>query len=321
VRTLVTGAAGFIGSNLVDKLLADGHEVVGIDSYTPYYNRAAKERNLTAANLDPKFRFLEADLRVFDLHPVLDDVDVVFHQAAQPGVRLSWSREFAQYEEQNILVTQRLLETARGTGVGRIVYASSSSVYGNASEYPTRETQLPRPHSPYGVTKLAAEHLCSLYAENYGLPTVSLRYFTVYGPRQRPDMALHRMIECALREQTFNLYGSGEQLRDFTFVGDVVEANLAAARANIAPGAVCNVAGGHPVSVNDLLVELEELTDSALDVVRLPTHAGDVDRTAGSIDLAGESIGWKPVVDLRNGLQQQIQWHTSLLGVPGLFDH
>lgn len=217
MRHLVTGAAGFIGSQLVEALLGAGEEVVGLDAFTPYYDRSQKEANLADVRDQPCFQLIEADLRDADLESLLAGVNVVYHQAAQPGVRLSWSEGFAAYDGCNVLATQRLLEACRATGVDRVVYASSSSVYGNADYYPVTEADLPRPHSPYGVTKLAAEHLCSLYAANYGLSTVSLRYFTVFGPRQRPDMAFHRLIEGALVGDPFPLYGDGSHVRDFTF--------------------------------------------------------------------------------------------------------
>ena len=241
---LVTGAAGFVGSHLVEALLAEGRDVVGVDAFTPYYDRATKEANLRDAREDDRFRFVEADLRDADLAALLDGAEVVYHQAAQPGVRLSWSDGFATYDSCNVLATQRLLESALQAGVARFVYASSSSVYGNADRYPVEEADLPKPHSPYGVTKLAAEHLCGLYAANHGLPTVALRYFTVYGPRQRPDMAFHRLIESALDQQRFPLYGDGSHVRDFTFVGDVVRANVLAGRTDVPAGTVVNICAG-----------------------------------------------------------------------------
>src|SRR5687768_16907364 len=206
MRSIVTGSAGFIGSHLVDALLNRGDDVLGIDCFTPYYDRAAKRANLEAALASSSFEFIEADLRVADLVELLHDADLIFHQAAQPGVRLSWSEGFAEYVSHNVLATQRLLDAARAVEARRVVYASSSSVYGQAASYPTSEEQLPRPYSPYGVTKLAAEHLCSLYAETWGVPTVSLRYFSVYGPRQRPDMALHRLIKAGLSGEPFPLF-------------------------------------------------------------------------------------------------------------------
>src|SRR5437588_1336496 len=213
MRAVVTGVAGFIGSHLAEALVGRGHRVTGVDCFTPFYDPARKRENLATLVDDAGFDLVEGDICALDLAPVLDGADVVFHQAAQPGVRLSWSTSFAVYEQCNVLATQRLLEAARLAGVGRIVYASSSSVYGNAARYPTSEDALPRPHSPYGVTKLAAEHLCALYGANWGLHTVSLRYFSVYGPRQRPDMALHRLVEAALGGDPFPLYGAGGQVR------------------------------------------------------------------------------------------------------------
>src|SRR4051812_33195567 len=286
MQTLVTGAAGFIGSSLSDALLARGDSVRGVDCFTPYYGREAKAANLAGAIGQPGFELVDADLRVADIAPLLDDVDVAFHHAAQPGVRLSWADGFADYDGHNVLATQRLLEAARAVGVQRVVYASSSSVYGNAPSYPTTEDDLPRPHSPYGVTKLAAEHLCNLYAANWGLPTVSLRYFTVYGPRQRPDMAFHRLIEAGLDGTAFPLFGDGSAIRDFTFVDDAVAANLAAADADCAPGTVVNVAGGGSIAMGDLLELAGEVIGAPVDIDRRPPQPGDVERTGGTIDRA-----------------------------------
>jgi UDP-glucuronate 4-epimerase len=315
MRALVTGAAGFIGSNLVDALLEDGHEVLGIDAFTPYYRPAFKRANLAAAMKHARFTLLETDLRTDPLGPALEGVDVVFHQAGQPGVRLSWSDGFGEYDSCNVLATQRLLEaikTAKEHGqsnVSRVVYASSSSLYGNAPEYPTRETDLPHPHSPYAVTKLAGEHLCGLYASNWHIPTVALRYFTVYGPRQRPDMAMYRLIAASLGGPPFPLYGDGHHVRDFTYVGDVVAANLLAAAKPLPPGTVMNIAGGGSTVMSELIDLVGELTGSSVPVERLDPRAGDVERTGGSIDVAHERLGWKPQVSVVEGLQAQIDWH------------
>lgn len=314
MRTLVTGVGGFVGSTLARELLADGHDVLGVDCFTPYYEPSVKRSNLEDVHDHDRFELVTADLRTADLAALVDGADVVFHQAGQPGVRLSWSDGFAAYAEHNILATQRLLEAARTATVQRVVYASSSSVYGNAASYPTTEDDLPRPHSPYGVTKLAAEHLCGLYAANWDVPTVSLRYFTVYGPRQRPDMAFHRFIEAALDDRPIPLFGTGEQVRDFTFVGDIVAANIAAATADVAPGTVVNVAGGGSITVNELLGMLEDLLGRAIAVDRLPPQPGDVAATGGTIDRAGRLLGWQPAVDLRSGVAQQLDWHRSRRG-------
>ena len=227
---LVTGCAGFIGSHLCETLLQRGETVIGIDSITSYYSSTLKRRNLTLIQGHPKFIFLEADLVEMDLIPCLEQVDTVFHTAGQPGVRGSWGEQFDVYVRNNISATQRLLEAIRQTGRAiKIIYSSSSSIYGNSEQFPTPENALPRPYSPYGMTKLAGEHLCHLYYSNYQIPYVALRYFTVYGPRQRPDMAFHIFIRSVLREEAITILGDGNQTRDFTYVADIVQGNLLAA--------------------------------------------------------------------------------------------
>ena len=244
IRALVTGAAGFIGSRLAIRLCREGHSVTGVDSFTDYYDAELK-RTQAATVADAGARIVEADLNVVDLDGLLDGIELIFHLAGQPGVRASWGSEFQTYTHANIGATQRLLESSRGKpDLRRLIFASSSSVYGDAERYPTREQDRPQPVSPYGVTKLAAEHLCTLYASNFGVPTVSLRYFTVYGPGQRPDMAFSRFVNAAIRNEEVHVYGSGEQVRDFTYVDDVVESNILAALSNTEPGSVFNVAGG-----------------------------------------------------------------------------
>jgi nucleoside-diphosphate-sugar epimerase len=311
MRALVTGAAGFVGSNLVERLAADGHEVVAIDGFTPYYDLEQKRSNWEALGGLGSCRLIEADLATVDLLDLLGDVDTVFHQAGQPGVRASWKEGFDSYLRQNVLVTQRLLEAASESNIARIVYASSSSVYGNAPAYPTSEDDLPRPQSPYGVTKLAAEHLCGVYARTRELPVVSLRYFTVFGPRQRPDMAMHRLIEAALSGDTFPLFGDGGQIRDFTFVGDIVEANVSAAGSDVWPGTVLNVAGGTATTVAEVIGIVEELTDATITLDRRPQAPGDVVRTGGSAERAAALLGWEPAVALRDGLARQVSWHLE----------
>ena len=310
MRVLITGAAGFIGSNLLERCCELGWDVLGVDSLTDYYDEHQKRGNLA----DVKERFpdvevVESDLLAIDLEQILDAVDVVFHQAGQPGVRASWGNTFESYLRDNVLVTQRLLEACRSAGVSRFVYASSSSVYGNAPVYPTAETDLPRPQSPYGVTKLAAEHLCSLYARNFGLPTVSLRYFTVYGPRQRPDMAMNRLIGCALSGDVFRLFGNGTKARDFTFVSDVVSANIAAATVAVEPGSVFNIAGGSSCTMLDLIAAVEDVTGFKIGIEVSPDAVGDVERTGGVTSQVQEQIGWRARVPLSEGLGRQVEWH------------
>lgn len=308
MRALVTGAAGFIGSALTRRLIAGGDEVVGIDAFTDYYDVALKRDNIASIPAD-RFELIEADLSAFDLEPLVGSVDVVFHLAGQPGVRASWGSEFEVCIDRNIVATHHLLEAARSsTRLRRFVFASSSSVYGDAERYPTHENDTPAPISPYGVTKLAAEHLAGLYAKNFGLPTTSLRYFTVYGPGQRPDMALTRFCRTAITGETVRIFGTGEQLRDFTFVDDIVEANIVAATVEHEPGTVFNVAGGSSTSVNDVLALLAGFTGAALDVVRGPMSKGDAMRTAADTTRIRESLGWAPTVLLEEGLRRQFDW-------------
>lgn len=313
MRALVTGAAGFIGSHLVDALLARGESVVGVDCFTSYYDPDLKRANLAGACASERFELVERDLTEDALADLLDGVDVLYHQAAQPGVRLSWSDEFATYVRHNVLATQRLLEAARQVRTPRVVYASSSSVYGQQPRYPTREDDLPAPYSPYGVTKLAAEHLCAAYGANHGLSTVALRYFTVFGPRQRPDMSLHRLCEAALTGTTFPQFGDGNQVREFTYVDDIVAGNLLAATADLPTGTVANLAGGGEITLRELIALVEEISGASLAVDVQPAVAGDARRNGGAIDLAGELLGWAPTVSLRDGIARQLAWHRARL--------
>jgi len=306
--SLVTGAAGFIGSHLCERLLELGHRVVGVDAFTDYYPRPVKEGNLAGFRGHPAFRLVEADLGRADLAGLVGEVDFVLHQAGQPGVRPSWGSHFDQYVARNLLATQRLLETVRGSRrLRRMVFASSSSVYGQARELPLREESLPQPYSPYGVTKLAAEHLCRLYHQNFGVPIVALRYFTVYGPRQRPDMGFHRFIRAALAEQPIPVYGDGEQTRDFTYVADTVEANLLALTGPVA-GGLFNIGGGSRVSVNEILRTLEEVMGVAVRREAQPEQPGDVRHTWADTTRARELLGFRPGVSLRTGLERQVAW-------------
>lgn len=307
VRVVVTGVAGFIGSHIAEAHLARGDTVVGVDCFTEFYDVATKRANLARCVADERFSLIDADLLEVDLADVLAGVDAVVHHAAQPGVRPSWARQFDTYLRNNVLATQRLLEACRATPIGRLVYASSSSVYGDPGVFPTAETTLTRPYSPYGVTKLAGEHLVSLYAKNFGLPAISLRYFTVYGPRQRPDMAIHRLVDSALTGSEFHLYGDGSKRRDFTYVGDVVRANLLAGEADVEPGTVVNIAAGGNTSMTELIELVELAAGRAPNVVRDDDAPGDVERTGGDNSLARELLGWEPTTDVREGVARQVE--------------
>lgn len=312
MNCLVTGCAGFIGSTLSEKLLSLGCNVVGIDNFSDYYSKDIKLLNLSIVLSHPKFRFIEGDLLALDLKPLLSEVDWVFHEAAQPGVRMSWGANFDVYVRNNILATQRLLESAVGTNIRRLVYASSSSVYGNSLELPLRESAKPQPVSPYGVTKLAAENLCHLYFVNYGLPVVSLRYFTVYGPRQRPDMAFHRFIRAAIKGEELIIYGNGKQTRDFTYVSDVCDANLLAAQAKEVEGEVFNIGGGSHVDLNKVVEAIGELVGRGLNVRYVEDQLGDMRHTLSDISAARKSLGYSPKVSLHDGLASQVSWMLSL---------
>jgi nucleoside-diphosphate-sugar epimerase len=281
---------------------------------TDYYSRDLKLHNLSQSRSRVGFEFAEIDLSVDRLDDVVDGVDAVFHQAGQPGVRSSWDR-FDTYLRHNVEGTHRLLASLVDTGtLAKFVFASSSSVYGDASQYPTPEDALPRPQSPYGVTKLAAEHVCGVFARNFGVPAVSLRYFTVFGPRQRPDMAMHRLISSAIDGSPFPLLGDGSQIRDFTYVGDVVEANLLAFRADVPPGFVANVAGGSPATMRQVIDWVTELVGSAPIVNQREASVGDVPRTGGSTSRIRASLGWEPEVTLVEGLRAQVAWQREALG-------
>jgi len=306
VRVLVTGVAGFIGSNVADALLARGDEVRGVDSFLDYYPRAVKERNLAGARRQRGFEFFEQDLVSADLEALTEGCDAVLHLAAQAGVRASWGKDFRIYVDANILATQRLLEACAARKL-RVVYSSSSSIYGDAPDFPTRETTLPRPISPYGVSKLAGEHLCRLYTQSYGLPTVSLRYFTVYGPRQRPDMAFHKWLRAQLTGEQLLVFDDGTQTRDFTFVGDVVRANLLALERGT-PGAAYNIGGGSRVSVNEVLAMIGELSGREVRVRRGDKQRGDVRDTHASPEAAERELGWTPRTRLREGLAAELEW-------------
>jgi nucleoside-diphosphate-sugar epimerase len=311
MRTVVTGAAGFVGSHLCTRLLEQGHDVVGIDAMTDFYEVTRKEANLAALAARESFTFHRVDLLDAPLRQLLDGAEVVFHLAGQPGVRPSWGSEFAVYVSRNILATQRLLETLRDMPVRKIVYSSSSSVYGDAESYPTAETVQPRPVSPYGMTKLAAEHLCELYRANFGTPAVSLRLFTVYGPGQRPDMAFSRLIAAALHGSPFPLFGDGHQTRDFTYINDVVEA-LCAAAASAWTG-FANIGGGSRTSMKEVINIVGPLVDRTVEIMPLPAQPGDVRDTAADTALARHAFGYTPTMPLAEGLAQMVKAEISRL--------
>jgi len=311
VKALVTGAAGFIGSHLTAALLDKGAAVVGVDCFTDYYARSVKERNLEENRLREGFRFAETRIQDADLPALLDGVTHVFHLAAQAGVRKSWGKDFQIYTVNNVDATQVLLEACAGRPLTRFVYASSSSVYGDRAPIPMREDALPQPVSPYGVTKLAAEQLCYLYHVNYGVPATSLRYFTVYGPRQRPDMAFHRFIKAAMRDEPIALYGDGEQTRDFTFVADAVAATVAAGERGV-PGRAYNIGGGARVSMNQVLSIVERVAGHPLKIAREAPQKGDMRDTFADTSLARKDLGFVPAVPLQEGIQAEYRWLSTL---------
>ena len=305
-KVLITGIAGFIGSHTALAAKALNWQVIGIDSITDYYDTKIKRNNLEKLNAAGITDIHQTDLLYCDLQSILKDVDVVLHCAAQPGVRDSWTH-FDKYVASNILATQRLLEACAKSNVTRLVYSSSSSVYGDLQEFPVLETNHLNPVSPYGITKLAAEHLCSSYSLNSDLSVVSLRYFTVYGPGQRPDMAIHRLINSALHQTPFPLFGDGSFIRDFTFVTDVARANLAALANDIPSGTIINIAGGESTSMSELIRMVEKITGKEVPLDRRPVQAGDVVRTGGDTTLAKKHLNWTPEVTLHQGLQQQYE--------------
>jgi UDP-glucose 4-epimerase len=310
LKSLVTGVAGFIGSHLAERLLALDHEVVGIDKFLDNYPRPFKENNLANVLQHRRFVFLNEDLLGLDLKPLLQDTSYVFHLAAQPGVRSSWGKEFAQYSDNNIRATQILLEAAKGLKLRKFVYASSSSVYGDTNDLPMREAGGTRPVSPYGVSKLAAEHLTYLYWKAFDVPTVSLRFFTVYGPRQRPDMFFHIFMRALHRGEEVPLFDDGGQTRDFTFCSDIVEGILKAAFYSGA-GEVFNLGGGSETSVLQAISTVEKIAGRSANLKRLDRQKGDVRHTRASIEDAQKKLGYSPVIGLEEGLARQWEWITT----------
>ena len=312
MNALVTGVAGFIGSTLAERLCQDGADLIGIDSFTNHYPRAIKERNLSTLRGHTRFKFVESSIQAADLNALLAGRTHVFHLAAQAGVRHSWGRDFSVYTVNNIEATQILLEACSRRTLERIVYASSSSVYGDHVPLPMREDALPQPVSPYGVTKLAAEQLCYLYHANYGVPTVSVRYFTVYGPRQRPDMGFHRFLRATLRGEPITVYGDGEQTRDFTFVADAVDATIAASTRGV-PGRVYNIGGGSRVTINEVFEMIGRVSGRRPQITAGSAQKGDMRHTYADTRLARTDLGFAPAVTLEDGLAAEYKWLADTL--------
>lgn len=303
----MTGCAGFIGSHLCARLLGEGFQVVGIDSLTEYYDPKIKLASLDAIKSHPNFEFIQADLVTMDVEPVAKQVGIIFHLAAQPGVRGSWGTNFDIYLRNNVAATQRLLECVKESNhLIKFVYASSSSVYGQIASIKVNEEHPTHPFSPYGVTKLAAENLCALYDRNYGVPCIALRFFTVYGPRQRPDMAFARLITAAFKGEEFSLYGDGSQERDFTYIEDILTGVILAGSSTETTRGVLNVGGGHVASLNQVITMIEELTGRNIQIVKRPHAKGDLQRTSADISKIGNLLGYTPKYDLYEGVQQQV---------------
>lgn len=311
MKSVITGVAGFIGSHLAEKLLGLSHEVVGLDKFLDNYPRDFKESNLSHFLKHPSFEFIGDDLVNIDLHQLLKQTDYVFHLAAQPGVRSSWGEEFSDYAHNNILATQLLLEACKLVKVRKFVYASSSSVYGDTDDLPMRESGGTRPVSPYGVTKLAAEHLCYLYWKAFGIPTVSLRFFTVYGPRQRPDMFFHILMRRLLLDEEIPLYDDGEQSRDFTYCADII-AGLIAAAFYPGSGDVFNLGGGGEITLLNAIKLVEKVSGRKAKLKRFDRQSGDVRRTRANLDQARGKLGYQPLVPLDEGLARQWKWISEI---------
>src|SRR5262245_52071730 len=311
MRSMITGVAGFIGSHLAEKLLELGHEVVGVDKFLDNYARDFKNLNLSELVNHSSFKFINDDLVNIDLRQLLMQTDYIFHLAAQPGVRSSWGAEFSHYSHNNVLATQILLEACKQVKVRKFVYASSSSVYGDTDDLPMRESGGTRPVSPYGVSKLAAEHLCYLYWKGFGIPTVSLRFFTVYGPRQRPDMFFHILMHRLLLDEEIPLYDDGEQSRDFTYCSDIVD-GLTAAAFYSGSGDVFNLGGGGEITLLKAIEMVEKISGRKIKLKRFDRQSGDVRRTRASLDLARKKLRYKPAILLEEGLVRQWEWISAL---------
>lgn len=314
LKVLLTGIAGFIGSTLSERLLESGYEIIGLDSFTPYYSKEQKLSNLQRSLRYKDCEFIEGDLLEVDLAVLLGRVDAVLHLAAQPGVRPSWS-QFNVYVQNNILATKRLLDEAAKVGIQKFVFASSSSVYGDAESYPTIEGVSPKPVSPYGVTKDTCEKLCHVYHKTYSIPVAMLRFFTVYGPRQRPDMAFHNFIESMLAGKRITIYGDGNQMRDFTYVGDIVEGIVSALETDLEEEAL-NLGSGRPVRLMDVIKILQTQTASKSEIVYAEKQKGDATKTFADIRKAETLLDFHPDTGLNEGLAAQIAWHRERLRRP-----
>lgn len=311
MNCLVTGAAGFIGSHLSRRLLKEGLSVIGVDSFTDYYPRWIKENNLSTIKRESKFSFLEEDINSLDLSQLFRKVDYVFHLAAQAGVRTSWGQRFSEYIRNNIEATQRMLEESKDLPIRKFIYASSSSVYGFCPELPMSEASPLLPYSPYGVTKLAAENLCYLYFKNYGVPTISLRFFTVYGPAQRPDMAFHKFFKLTAENKPITVFGTGEQTRDFTYIDDIVEAILSCI-ARGRSGETYNLGGGNRKMLRDLFPLFEEICEKKISIQWEEQQKGDVPHTLADIQKAKKDLGFEPKTPIDAGLNEEWRWIKNL---------
>ena len=313
MKHLITGAAGFVGSNIAKELVEKGEEVVGVDCFTDYYSRDLKERNIKELKNYNNFKFIEADLLDMDLNKLLKNIDYIYHQAAQAGVRSSWGQDFEIYSRNNILLTQKLLEAARESKeLKKFVYASSSSVYGDTNKLPMQEDNRLQPVSPYGVSKLAGENLCYLYYKNFKVPAVSLRYFTVYGVGQRPDMAFHIFIRSFLKGENIHIFGDGKQSRNFTYVSDIVRANILAAEKGPA-GEIINIGGaGEGIKLNETLELIKELTNRETEVIYTDKVKGDVKHTSADISRAENLLNYSPGVDFQTGLSREVEWLKNI---------
>jgi UDP-glucuronate 4-epimerase len=310
-RVLVTGCAGFVGSHLSEALVRQGDDVVGVDCFTDYYARELKEANLARLREAAQFEFLERDLVADPVDGLLDGIDVIFHLAAQPGVRGSFGDTFEIYLRNNVQATQRLLGEAARRPIERFVYASSSSVYGNADRHPTTEAVDRAPVSPYGMTKAATEDLAGVYHRTCGVPVVGLRYFTAYGPRQRPDMAFTRFLTRAVRNEPLTILGDGRQIRDFTFVDDIVQGTIGAAGG--VPGRVYNIGGGNPVALGDVVAMMGELLEHPLRVEYEHATMGDARHTSADCSLAAADFGYEAETPLSTGLLAQLEWVRAMV--------